>query len=242
MTGVVSITISTWRDGWLLEKHTKCSLQWEIKKYDDYWHVNKEFVMTYKYRSSKFWKHKHHAIAACSEKYEFFITSKCHFAAVNNCLACSAWHPAITTNWLIITCSLRLSITWAIGDIKCLRICRCLSIHEMSSKTNLWLTARLVYRALSRRVKSKLKGQKVKILRLVAGGRSVDVRPQDRLCCSKMCKNWQYIKVLLVLQTLKNLERCLNTIQKRISAAYIAVIAELLRTFLRNIRNLTEST
>ncbi len=38
------------------------------------------------------------------------LTSKCHFAACNNCFACSVWHPAIWTNWFTITCSLKLSI------------------------------------------------------------------------------------------------------------------------------------
>ena len=37
-------------------------------------------------------------------------TSNCHFAADKSCLARSAWHPATNTNWLIITCSLKLSI------------------------------------------------------------------------------------------------------------------------------------
>ena len=37
-------------------------------------------------------------------------TSNCHLAADKNCLARSAWHPATSTNWLIITCSRKLSM------------------------------------------------------------------------------------------------------------------------------------
>ncbi len=58
-----------------------------------------------------------HAMAAWStfvlKNLAEILASKCHFAAVKNCLACSAWQPAITTNWLIITPSLRLSMLWA---------------------------------------------------------------------------------------------------------------------------------
>ena len=35
------------------------------------------------------------------------LTSKCHFDAVRNCLACSVPHPATYTNWLTITCCRR---------------------------------------------------------------------------------------------------------------------------------------
>lgn len=39
-----------------------------------------------------------------------FLTSNCQCAACNNCLACSLAQPAASTNWLIITCSRRVSI------------------------------------------------------------------------------------------------------------------------------------
>ena len=46
----------------------------------------------------------------CLHPLATFLTSNCHFAACSNCFACSAWHPAANTNWLIITCCLRLSM------------------------------------------------------------------------------------------------------------------------------------
>ena len=46
----------------------------------------------------------------CLHPLKTVLTSNCHFAACSNCFACSAWHPAANTNWLIITCCLRLSM------------------------------------------------------------------------------------------------------------------------------------
>lgn len=38
------------------------------------------------------------------------LTSNCQCAACSNCFACSLAQPAASTNWLIITCSRRVSI------------------------------------------------------------------------------------------------------------------------------------